>query len=191
MSRFKPIKKTALALLVLLASAVVFRGWIYRSAVVYKTIGERTQPSAASAPLAVFIEKNIAGKKCNSVAEAADLAQGITTAHLHFTTEKCEADPNKLLTTKAANCIGYAAFFTAVFEYLRVKYNLGDDWVAKCEIGHLYLFGKNMHPYFPGKFFKDHDFVLVTNRKTGQSFALDPSVSDYLFVDRVSVYVDH
>ena len=35
-------------------------------------------------------------------------------------------------------------------------------------------------------FFKDHDFVTIENKETGEIFAVDPSVNDYLFIDFVT-----
>jgi hypothetical protein len=95
-------------------------------------------------------------------------------------------DPNKLLISKHANCIGYAAFFSTVCNSLLEKNNLDQQWIAKPLIGQLYFLDKNIHPYFKSAFFKDHDFAVVKNKETGKVFAVDPSLNDYTGIDFVS-----
>ncbi len=56
------------------------------------------------------------------------------------------------------------------------------QWVARSQIGQLYFLGTYVHPYFHSPFSKDHDFVIIENKTTGEIFAVDPTVSDYLFI---------
>ena len=67
------------------------------------------------------------------------------------------------------------------------KNRLSDLWVATPQIGQLYLMGKNIHPYFNSAFFKDHDFVIIENLKTGEIVAVDPSLHDYTGIQHVDL----
>jgi len=50
----------------------------------------------------------------------------------------------------------------------------------------LYFLGTNIHKYFNSSFFKDHDFVTIENKTTGEIFAVDPTVNDYLRIDFIT-----
>jgi hypothetical protein len=110
-----------------------------------------------------------------------------TTELLKFTTSKNHIDPNKLIDTKTANCIGYATLFSANCNYLLVKHKLNEVWVATPHKGQLYLFIFNIHNYFKSSFFKDHDFVIIKNKNTGETLAIDPSINDYFYINYVKI----
>ena len=103
-----------------------------------------------------------------------------------ITANENDVDPNKLITSRKAHCIGYASFFATTCNYLLKKYNLSDQWTAKPKVGQLYFIGQNIHKYFNSPFFKDHDFVTIENKKTDQIFAVDPTVYDYLLIDFIN-----
>lgn len=90
-----------------------------------------------------------------------------------------------LLLPRQANCVGYTTFFATTCNYLLEKNNLSDIWIAKPQVGQLYLLGVNIHNYFNSAFFKDHDFVTIENKKTGEIYAVDPTISDYLRIKEV------
>lgn len=96
-------------------------------------------------------------------------------------------DPNELLFTKETNCIGYAAFCATASNYLFRKNNLENEWIARPAIAQLYVLGVNIHPFFNSPFFKDHDMVVIENRITGDRLGVDPTVSDYLGIDQISI----
>jgi len=79
-----------------------------------------------------------------------------------------------------------ASFFITTCKYVLKKYNLEDKWIVQQQIGQLYFLGTNVHTYFNSSFFKDHDFVTIENKKTGEIIAVDPTVNDYLFIDNIT-----
>ncbi len=95
-------------------------------------------------------------------------------------------DPNKLIYSKAAHCVGYSTFFATTCNYLFKKYNLDKNWEAKHQIAQLYLFKTNVHQFFDTPFLKDHDIVIIENQKTGELFAVDPTLNDYFYIDYIS-----
>ncbi len=182
----KVIKRTILIILVLTIIGILFRGWFYRHLVTYKSIGYRQNYLIKNDKLIDCIEINVKDKTDLDVKEVIKVGLIITSQQLSFTTTKTEQDPNKLICSKAANCVGYASFFTTTCNYLLKKYNLNHNWTSKLQIGQLYFLGINIHKYFYSPFFKDHDFVTIENKTTGEIIAVDPTLSDYFYIDFVT-----
>ncbi len=181
------IKKSLLIFLLLIIVGVSFRGCIYRHIVTYKPIGQRIIYQATDKRLIDFIESNCEGKKDLNIEDIIKLGLKITSKKLNFTFDKNDIDPNKLIDSKTAHCVGYAAFFSTTTNYLLKKYNLGDTWSAKPQIGLLYIFRINIHNHIDSPFFKDHDFVVIKNIKTGENIAVDPNLYDYFYIDHVKM----
>ena len=182
----KFIKRSLLLILSFAIGCILFRGPIFRCFVTYKQIGQRPNHLPHSKNLIDYIETNADGQKNPDPEKIIKQARSLTSKQLHFSSTANETDPNILITSKAAHCVGYAAFFSTTCNYLFKKHNLAGQWVATPKIGQLYLFGVNVHLYFHGAFFKDHDFVLIENKTTGETLAVDPTVHDYLRIDFVN-----
>ena len=179
------IKRVGLVLLILISLGFIFRGWIYRNLVTYRTTGERKSYSVKE-PL--FLNYIISNSEIQQpgVEDLVKLSLKLTSWKLTFSSGENEKDPNKLISSKEANCIGYAAFFTAICNELLDKHRLY-DWTAKPQIGQLYFLGTNIHPYLKSAFFRDHDFVTIENSSTGEVLAVDPSLNDYTKIDFVKL----
>ena len=179
-------KRIFFTILAILVICIVFRGTLYRHIVTYKSIGQRTTYVVTNDKLIQYIEENCIGKKNKSIEEIIKESLSLTSKTLNFTFSKNDQNPNKLIDSKTANCIGYAAFFSAVCDYQLKKYNLSEQWIVSSEIGQLFVFGTNIHNYFDSPFFKDHDFVIIKNKTTKEFFAVDPSINDYLHINYIT-----
>lgn len=179
----KSLKRILLTFLIILAVAVLFRGEIFRSLVTYKTLGERSSFVINDQKLDSLIISDPKNIKEPGIHQIIETGLAITSRSLNFTIDKNEVDPNKLVYTKTAHCVGYATFFTIACNRLLEKHGLSEDWKAKPQIGQLHFLGINFHQYFSSPFFKDHDFVIIENIATGEVYAVDPTVSDYLGID--------
>ncbi|GHN01584.1 hypothetical protein WSM22_30730 [Cytophagales bacterium WSM2-2] len=180
----KVVKRIGIGALIFILTVLVFRGWVYRHLFTYKSIGERTNYKATDFKLLQYIDSS-SGRQDSQIKSIIETSLSLTSKSLIFTDELDDKDPNKLIVSKRANCIGYAAFFSAVCNRLLVKNNLDKQWIAKPLIGQLYFLDNNIHPYFKSAFFKDHDFAVIENKTTGQVFAVDPSLNDYTGIDFV------
>lgn len=180
------IKRTFIIILIITTIGLFFRGWIYRHLVTYKSIGLRTNYSATDKNLTDFIDANADHEKDLNIEQIVELGLSITSNKLTFTANKNDIDPNKLIKSRTAHCVGYASFFAATCNYLLEKHKLSDTWIAKPQVGQLYFLGTNIHKYFTSSFFKDHDFVTIENKITGETIAVDPTVSDYLYIDYIT-----
>jgi len=182
----KVFNKVGLVILILIMLIALFRGFLYRQMVEYKSIGIRTIYAASDAALINYLN---AGADYNNEPDIKDIIKtslSATSRHLSFSTSKTTNDPNNLIKTRKAHCVGYAAFFSTTCNYILKKFKLSKTWVAKPQIGQLYFLGYNIHKLFNSPFLKDHDFVIIENKSTGEIYAVDPTVNDYLAITFVS-----
>lgn len=183
----KIIRQLCRAILLLAALALLFRGWIYRQVVTYAAIGPRDPYTATDGQLIQYLETNAAATSNPDIADIMELSLALTARQLNFSTSSQVVDPNLLIHSKATHCVGYAAFFTTTCNYFLQQYHLSEVWQAKPQIGKLYFLGADLHQFFYTPFFKDHDFVTIENRRTGEVWAVDPSIRDYLYIDFVTL----
>lgn len=177
----KILKIIGLSILLL----ILFRGFFYKFLINYSDIGTRTEIKITNEDLINRIEIESINKGIE-LEEILEIADKITNESLSFTTRKTSNDPNELIITKKANCIGYSAMFNSITNYLIRKNKLEYKIEAKHKIGQLDFLGVNLHQFFDNSFFKDHDFNEITNKETGKVISLDPSVSDYLNIKSVN-----
>jgi hypothetical protein len=182
----KFVKRAILSILILHMVGILFRGWLYRHLITYHSVGPRTIYPATDAKLIDFINANLEGQTVVDIKQIIKLSLSITSTQLSFTSGQNEVDPNKLIRSRTAHCVGYASFFATTCNYLLDQYNLADSWQAKPHAGQLYFLGNNIHSYFNSPFFKDHDFVTIENKTTGEILAVDPTVNDYLYIDFIT-----
>lgn len=176
----KALKILGITLLLLL----LLRGFLFRLLVTYVEIGERPTIEITDEAFIMRIEER-AAESVMDIENITEIAMELTTEILHFTTKRASNNPNELIHTKQANCIGYAALFNSIANYLIQKHQLQEELAAEHKIGQLELLGINVHPFFKSSFFRDHDFNTLRNKKTGVTVFLDAGVCDYFFVDRV------
>lgn len=182
----KIIRRIFVTIIILTTVGLLFRGWFYRNLVTYKSVGHRNISLVTEKDLEEYLEESINKQTGHDVEQIIKLGLSITSKQLHFTVNKNEIDPNKLLYTKRAHCVGYASFFATTCNYLFKKFKFSDNWIVKQQIGQLYFLGINIHNYFNSSFFKDHDFVTIENKTTGEIYAVDPTVNDYLCIDFIT-----
>lgn len=183
----KIIKRILLLLFILITIGFIFRGWLYRHLVTYESVGARTHYSVTNNKLADYINSNTQNQAETDIEQIIKLGLLITSRKLNFTVENNNIDPNQLISSKTAHCEGYASFFATTCNFLLKKYNLSNKWKAEPQAGQISFLGINIHEYFHSSFFKYHDFVTIENKQTGEIFAVDPSVNDYLFIDFVTL----
>ncbi len=130
------------------------RGWIYRKLVTYHPIGQRTNYDITNPKLATYIQENTPKKTEPDVRQIIRLALAMTNKRLNFTAGKNNVDPNQLIHSRTAHCVGYAAFFATVCNALLAKYHLDGQWKALPQAGQLYVLGTNITNILPRLFSK-------------------------------------
>ncbi len=196
----KILKRIGISVLLIILFLLVFRGFVFRVVVKYEPISERkTYPItddklASAANFETSKTENadideIGRSQTNpDISEIIDQSLSVTSKHLNFTFDKNEVDPNRLIHTRNAHCVGYTSFFVSVCNRKLQLANL-TTWKARPKVGKLYFFGTNVHRFFDSPFFKDHDFAILENCETGQKIAIDATLSDYFWIDSVSLKI--
>ena len=177
----KTLKIIGISILIL----ILFRGIIYRLTINYSEIGKRKEIQITDKKLIGRIIDQSRNRKID-LEEIAEIADEITNSELKFTTNRTSSNPNELINTKQANCVGYSAMFNSIANYLIRNNNLQNEIEAEHKVGELDLLGINLHQFFESSFFRDHDFNELTNKKTGEKILIDPSLSDYLRINRIT-----
>lgn len=167
--------------------AVLFRGCLYRQVVAYDSIDIRMNYKITDKKLQDCINASMENESEMNIDEIIERSLEITACELNFTSAKNDVDPNRLIHSRTAHCVGYAAFCAAVCNDILKKHHLDRTWSATPHIGKLYFLGMNAHNWFNSPFFKDHDFVIIRNRETGEIKAVDPTLYDYFYIEEVAV----
>lgn len=152
----KLIKRFFIAVIMVLSVGFFFGEQIYNHLITYKSMGVRQTYKASGGALKEYIDSNLTQITEPDINQIVETSLEITASRLNFTTGKNDIDPNKLLVSEKAHCVGYANFFTTSCNYLLTKHNLAGEWKAKTQIGQFYIFGKNIHNYLNSPFLKDH-----------------------------------
>ena len=170
----KNLKKLFI-LCIFLLGIFFFRGFFYRSFFKYESVGTR----------GIFVIEEFDKDKFKSenIDDIINLSLEKASENLEFKLY----NPGKFLQTGKANCVGYSDYFSSYVFHLLLINDLDKDWKVHHEIGKLKVFGVNIHHFFNSNSFKDHDFVIIENVKTGEILAVDPSVYDYFKIDRISL----
>lgn len=182
------IKCLIILAILLVAALFIFRGCAFRTIVSYKDDGGRKNYKVKDKNLAIYIEENIPTDYTGDIESIVDLSQQLTSDALSYSAEAKENDPNKTVLLRRANSTGYAAFTASTGNYLIDKYKLTKVWEAKPVKGKIYAFGNKVDSKNKNSIFKNHDFVVFRNKVTGREISVDPTVHDYLAIDRISKY---
>lgn len=173
--------KKVLYFLLILCLVIFFRQEIFNTLFSYEIVKERNVFNFNNENFNVKNDK-IFNENINEIIND-ELDK--TSKTLNFTFEKCNNDPNKLINSKKANCIGYSAFLSSSIQKELEKNHLEKDWKVEHKVAKIYFLNFNINEYFKSSFFKDHDFVIVENLKTKEQITIDPSLFDYFKIDRI------
>ena len=152
----KTIKRSLLMLILLTSVGFLFRGWIYRHVVTYKSVGTRTTYPASDKNFTQYIDSYIDNQMQPDIKQIIKLALAITSEKLNYAAQKTDIDPNILFTSRKAHCVGYAAFCTTTCNYLLKKYDLAYQWTDHFvdHNGNILTYSKaeyNLDQIFPGR----------------------------------------
>lgn len=170
------LKKWFLVFLLVVGLGWLARGPIFRLLFSYKNESSKAVYSIENQ---AFIQKMNALKIQTDPEKIIETALELTAEKLHFSTQKAAADPNLLFENGAANCIGYAAFFCSTSRLLFKKAGLESEFEIEHRRGRIFFGNLDLCSFSKNSFWKNHDFAVVKNRKTGQTSAIDPSLFDY------------
>lgn len=172
--------KKLVILLILIFAAVFGRNFLFNVFFRYEIIKEREVYPIKN-------ENEVQKKSNRNVEDIVHENLEKTASALNFSFGPCANDPSTLIITKKANCIGYSAFLAASVQNRLKEEGLDEDWKVSHEVGEIYFLNENINAYFTSRFFKDHDFVVVRNKKTKETIAVDPALYDYFRIDKITL----
>jgi len=162
-----------------------FRGSIYRFCITYNKIAVRNAVELRNETLIKRINIEVKEKQL-TIEEIIDLSNKITSDELSFTFSKVSGNSNLILKDKKANCIGYSSLFNSICNYIIIKQKLTNQYKCVHLVGELDFLGFDIHQLLNSPFFKDHDFNQIKDLINDKEYSIDPSLSDYFYIDYVS-----
>ena len=102
----KMIKRIAIVMLILFTGVFVFRGWIYRHIAMYKSFGLREKYGVTDSSLMKLLAENEVNLDDAEISKVINRSLSLTSEQLNFTDSTNDLDPNKLVTSKTAHCVG-------------------------------------------------------------------------------------
>ncbi|QQS06223.1 MAG: hypothetical protein IPK50_04850 [Fibrobacterota bacterium] len=179
----RPWLRRTLILLVGLVCVWCLRGAIFRLCVSYHPIGERAIPPRTPAVASAWFYAH--GFIFSDPEVLADRALDFTDDHLVYRFSRTSSDPDRLLESHRAHCVGYALLCASAIRTGLASSGLDKNWSVHARVVKLSLFGVDVHPYLPGAFFRDHDVVELREKSSGRSIWLDPSLHEVVGIDRI------
>lgn len=170
MKRFKFI-------LLLILLVIVLRGWLYRLTVTYHPISERPAILATDKGFKQQLENQPIDTSMQRIVWQ---SLNLTTSQLEFSFGKCDNDPNLLFYSQKANCVGYAAYFNAVCQQLIEQAGIEKRYRVQHLRANITFLGFDLHQLTDSPFFKDHDYNMLEDLKTGERIFVDASTKDVL-----------
>ena len=121
-------KRLALLFFLVFILSRIFRGAIYRTFVTYKPVGDRINYEIENPRLKILLDNQSGVEALENIDQVIESALKITSDHLRFTPSKNKNNPNSLIETRTAHCVGYASFFASICNYLIRKNGLNKYW---------------------------------------------------------------
>ena len=178
-------KKRFILFIIIAVSILLVKGNAYRILFNYESIGIREQYSLNDNKLIHDINKELEGRSLN-INQAIKLALEKTNDCLEFSSIQISNNPNELINSKKANCIGYSTLFNSILSHIITTQENLSEYQSTHQIGKIRFLGFNIHSLFNNNFFKDHDYNEIVNMKTLKKICVDPSLNDYLGIETVT-----
>jgi hypothetical protein len=153
----------------------------------YSILKERSSSTISNDSLKKELRNWIRQNPETSIEDLTDHILEMTADQLNFSFGKCSSDPDKLVTERKANCIGYSSFFNSLMEQAFAELKWTKRYNCKHYVGKIWMGKQNINALFKNPFFKDHDFNIINDLQDNSQIAVDPSLYEYLGVQRVSV----
>lgn len=173
------MKKRTTYLLFFLFLLFISRHWLFEKTVAFHPLSEQPLYSVSDTSFQQYLAEPKNEKAVEAIIQT---AIDLTAERLSFASQKTEVDPNRSFHDRRAHCVGYAAFFAAACNYLLEKNGMADEWRTKSMRGKASFLGIDLHQFSDSPFFRDHDFNVVENKRTGERYVVDVSVWDVLWV---------
>lgn len=177
--------KCRVSFIFLLILPWLFRSFIFNRLVSYSSIGTRNIFRVNDENLTEYL--TFRNRKADNIGYLINSSLSSTSNKLSYSVTKNVNDPNKLFFSGNAHCGGNASFFSSACSFLIEKGGLSEKSQVLSQIGQLYIFGIYIQKHLDTHFLKEHDFVTIENIETGEVFAVEPTIYDYLGISYVKL----
>lgn len=159
----------------LLVTAVLFRGQLFRLFISYEPIGHRDLIALTDNDLVHEISDWSAKNPVATPKELIAFARKQTARQASFVMRATSGRPDDVVASGQANCVGYARLFAATLDLADTKNQLNQEIL----IGQLFIFGQSLHGLTNDPFWSDHDYNKVKDVNSGEVYFLDATLYDY------------
>lgn len=164
---------------------VLLRGPIFRLCFQYQSQRTIPLPALHEAALKQQIRMAVLSLPDDDIKAWAYFAQRFTAQRLQFSSKAKSSLPDKVWRSGEGHCVGYAALAGAVLrEVVRQKGNSSKYKIEQVRAD-IYLFGFRLTGPNRAAFFRDHDYISVTNVESNHQLHFDPSLYDYLRIKSI------
>jgi len=111
-----------------------------------------------------------------------EIAMDLTTESLTFSFKTSSSHPDRAFISGEANCVGYAALYSAIVNYILVKKRLNSRFMVSHLRGKIRFFSFDIHQMFTSDYFRDHDYNRLVDLTKKTSISSDASLADYSLI---------
>jgi len=170
----------------------IFAGlWIYRTEffnlmVEYKPNTELETVSLNQSEVSKSVDEIIESDGYVGFVELNKLLLKNTTSNLEFSQEQNFNNINELKGLGRAHCVGYASYHTSVLNYAVERMN-SEYYSIDHVRGSIHFLGIDLSKLTNNPFFQDHDFIRIRNNNLDKEYFCDPSLFEFLRIDRIKL----
>lgn len=175
----KFFRRSLFIISLILLFTFLFKRSLFSLAFSFKPVELQHEIVLTDDQLKTEIDTRLAEKKHPTLNELSKACLKISKTYLIFSRKAKSTDPNKLRKHKTTHCVGYAAFFNSLINYVIQKHQLQNHYNSKHYRGKIFFFGYEITDKFDNTFWKDHDFVVVTDLKQNETYVIDPSLYEF------------
>jgi hypothetical protein len=151
----------------------------------YAVLSDRKNKPLQNDSLKTVIDRWIESNNAAGIDSLVNFLLEMTKDQLQFSFGKSDSDPEKLVHSKKANCVGYAAYFNSACNYALQKSRFNSEYECRHCVGKIYADTTEITALFNDPFFNDHDFNVIRPLKGGKDIVVDPSLYEYLGISRI------
>lgn len=177
------MKRTLKIILIAICLLFLLRGQVFRLLIYYVPVQQVHLPNEIQS----FSSAMSSYPEANSITIEKEIRRALnfTSQALYFTLANTSMHPLDLLENSKANCVGYGNFFKHRMLFQLEHRKLEGQYEVQQWRGKLYLLGWDLHTLFEDPFWKDHDFNIIIDKKTGAQLAVDATLFDYSGIKKI------
>lgn len=157
---------------------MVFRTTIYSTLTFYDIVHSVATIELTDEVIIEEVDQFLIENPNCTIEELIEKSLKMTAETLVFSTASGTTDPNELRKIGRSHCVGYAAMTNSIVSYGLSKLE-NSGYQSNHYRGRIYVLGYEVTSLSSSPFFRDHDYVEVTNPGQGIRLRVDPSLYQF------------